>query len=45
MSFLIAGLGAQKPVRVDDASPFMTSFPIFETLMGDLGAALRRSNR
>ncbi len=40
MSFLIAGMAAQKPVSVDDASPIATSFPIFEPLMTGLGAAL-----
>ncbi len=38
MSFLCLGMAAQKPVSVDDASPIDTSFPIFERLMGDLGA-------
>jgi 3-phosphoshikimate 1-carboxyvinyltransferase len=45
MSFLIAGMAAKKPVKVDDAAPFMTSFPIFETLMTDLGATFFRGNR
>jgi len=44
MSFLIAGLASKEPVSVDDASPFMTSFPIFEELMGDLGATFFRTN-
>ncbi len=42
MSFLVAGMAAQKPVSVDDASPIVTSFPIFEGLMTGLGATLRR---
>jgi len=42
MSFLVAGMAAQKPVSVDDASPILTSFPIFEGLMKDLGATLER---
>lgn len=42
MSFLVAGMAAKKPVSVDDASPIVTSFPIFETLMNGLGAAIRR---
>ena len=42
MSFLVAGMAAQKPVSVDDASPIVTSFPIFETLMNGLGATLER---
>ena len=44
MSFMCAGMGAQKPVSVDDAGPIMTSFPIFEPLMRDLGAQLVRRN-
>ncbi|WP_118133382.1 3-phosphoshikimate 1-carboxyvinyltransferase [Oceanicella sp. SM1341] len=44
MSFLCLGLGAQSPVRVDDASPIATSFPAFEALIGGLGGALSRSN-
>ncbi|MCF8469971.1 MAG: 3-phosphoshikimate 1-carboxyvinyltransferase, partial [Parvibaculum sp.] len=39
MSFLIMGLGAQKPVTVDDASMITTSFPDFVTLMRGLGAS------
>ncbi|GAA0606155.1 3-phosphoshikimate 1-carboxyvinyltransferase [Thalassospira tepidiphila] len=38
MSFLVLGLGAEKPVAVDDANPIATSFPNFEKLMGDMGA-------
>ncbi|MBK5935003.1 3-phosphoshikimate 1-carboxyvinyltransferase [Rhodovulum imhoffii] len=38
MSFLVAGLGAQAPVTVDDAGPIATSFPVFEPLMEALGA-------
>ncbi|MHC8491263.1 3-phosphoshikimate 1-carboxyvinyltransferase [Thalassospira sp. SM2505] len=38
MSFLVLGLGAEKPVSVDDANPIATSFPNFEKLMGDMGA-------
>ncbi|MDG1116427.1 MAG: 3-phosphoshikimate 1-carboxyvinyltransferase [Flavimaricola sp.] len=44
MSFLVLGLATQKPVTVDDASPIATSFPIFESLMATLGAAITRSN-
>ncbi|MEL6167628.1 MAG: 3-phosphoshikimate 1-carboxyvinyltransferase [Pseudomonadota bacterium] len=44
MSFLCAGLGAQKPVTVDDAAPIATSFPTFEDLMAQLGAHLQRVN-
>jgi 3-phosphoshikimate 1-carboxyvinyltransferase len=42
MSFLVAGMAAQRPVSVDDASPILTSFPIFEGLMAGLGANLSR---
>ncbi|GHC21788.1 3-phosphoshikimate 1-carboxyvinyltransferase [Gemmobacter nanjingensis] len=42
MSFLVCGMAAQKPVSVDDASPIVTSFPIFEGLMTGLGATLTR---
>ena len=42
MSFLVAGMAAQMPVAVDDASPIVTSFPIFESLMNGLGADIRR---
>jgi 3-phosphoshikimate 1-carboxyvinyltransferase len=40
MSFLILGLAAQSPVRVDSADMIGTSFPGFETLMQSLGAEL-----
>ncbi len=42
MSFLVLGLAARAPIRVDDASPIATSFPDFEPLMQGLGAAIRR---
>ena len=42
MSFLCLGMAAQTPVRVDDAGPIATSFPIFEPLMESLGASLQR---
>ena len=42
MSFLVAGMAAQNPISVDDASPILTSFPIFEGLMQTLGATLER---
>jgi 3-phosphoshikimate 1-carboxyvinyltransferase len=37
MSFLILGMAARQPVRVDDGGPIATSFPVFETLMHELG--------
>lgn len=39
MSFLVLGLGAQKPVTVDDAAMIATSFPNFLGLMRGLGAS------
>ena len=43
MSFLILGMASKEPVRVDDGGPIATSFPIFEPLMGALGADLSRT--
>ena len=43
MSFLVLGMAAQSTVSVDDGAPIATSFPIFEPLMGRLGADLRRT--
>lgn len=40
MSFLVAGLGADAPVTVDDATPIATSFPDFVPLMQGLGAQI-----
>ncbi len=42
MSFLVLGLAAKAAVGVDDGSPIMTSFPIFEGLMRGLGAEIER---
>lgn len=42
MSFLVAGMASNAPVSVDDGSPIVTSFPIFEGLMNGLGAAVSR---
>jgi 3-phosphoshikimate 1-carboxyvinyltransferase len=44
MSFMVMGMATQKPVSIDDGGPIATSFPIFEGLMGGLGAQLVRSN-
>jgi 3-phosphoshikimate 1-carboxyvinyltransferase len=41
MSFLVLGLGSEKPVCVDDAGPINTSFPGFVELMNGLGADIR----
>lgn len=40
MSFLVLGMATKLPVSVDDASPIVTSFPIFVPLMERLGAEL-----
>ena len=41
MSFMIMGMAASNPVSLDDGGPIATSFPIFEGLMGGLGADVR----
>ncbi|MGE0651279.1 MAG: 3-phosphoshikimate 1-carboxyvinyltransferase [Alphaproteobacteria bacterium] len=38
MAFLVAGLGCQAPVRIDDGRAIATSFPGFDALMKGLGA-------
>jgi 3-phosphoshikimate 1-carboxyvinyltransferase len=38
MAFLTLGLGADRPVAVDDAGMIATSFPEFRSLMEGLGA-------
>jgi 3-phosphoshikimate 1-carboxyvinyltransferase len=43
MSFLVLGMAAQQPISVDDGGPIATSFPVFESLMQHLGAALSRA--
>jgi 3-phosphoshikimate 1-carboxyvinyltransferase len=40
MAFLVLGLAANQPVRIDDARPIATSFPDFIGLMTGLGAAI-----
>ncbi|MCC1494364.1 3-phosphoshikimate 1-carboxyvinyltransferase [Cognatishimia sp. F0-27] len=45
MSFLVLGLATNAPMTVDDGGPIATSFPIFETLMADLGARIDRVAR
>lgn len=42
MSFMVMGMATNAPVSVDDGGPIATSFPIFEGLMGALGADIRR---
>jgi 3-phosphoshikimate 1-carboxyvinyltransferase len=44
MAFLVLGLAADEPVRIDDARPIATSFPDFEPLMARLGAAFREAD-
>jgi 3-phosphoshikimate 1-carboxyvinyltransferase len=38
MAFLVLGLVAREPVRIDDSAPIATSFPDFLPLMRSLGA-------
>jgi len=45
MSFLCMGLATKQPVNIDDGAAIATSFPIFESLMKDLGASIARSNK
>jgi 3-phosphoshikimate 1-carboxyvinyltransferase len=45
MSFMCLGMAAASPVKIDDGGAIATSFPIFESLMTELGAAIRRDNR
>ena len=45
MSFMVLGMAAQKPVKIDDGGPIATSFPVFEPLMAGLGAQLVRDNK
>ncbi|MDO8423594.1 MAG: 3-phosphoshikimate 1-carboxyvinyltransferase [Parvibaculum sp.] len=45
MAFLVMGLGAQKPVTVDDAAMIATSFPDFLPLMRRLGATFAGSGQ
>ena len=40
MAFLVLGLAANQPVRIDDVTPIATSFPGFISLMRGLGAAI-----
>ena len=45
MSFLVLGMAAKKPVRIDDGATIETSFPEFVVLMNGLGASIRRARR
>jgi 3-phosphoshikimate 1-carboxyvinyltransferase len=40
MAFLVLGMAARKPVRIDDGATIATSFPGFVALMNRLGATI-----
>ena len=40
MAFLVLGMAAEKPVRIDDGTTIATSFPGFAALLNGLGAAI-----
>lgn len=40
MSFLVLGMAARRPVRIDDGATIATSFPGFVALMNGLGGAI-----
>jgi len=42
MAFLVLGLAANEPVRIDDATPIATSFPDFLPLMNGLGGTIKQ---
>ena len=42
MSFLVLGMASKRTVTIDDGSPITTSFPIFESLMSQIGANFQR---
>jgi 3-phosphoshikimate 1-carboxyvinyltransferase len=43
MAFLVLGLAARLPVRIDDSAPIATSFPGFLSLMNRLGGAMKEA--
>jgi 3-phosphoshikimate 1-carboxyvinyltransferase len=43
MAFLVLGLGAERPVEVDEAQMIATSFPGFVDVMSGLGADIREA--
>ena len=45
MAFLVLGLGARAPVRIDDGTAIATSFPDFVELMNGLGAQIDATAR
>jgi 3-phosphoshikimate 1-carboxyvinyltransferase len=38
MAMAVAGLASESGVTVDDTRPIATSFPLFERLLGEVGA-------
>ncbi len=40
MSFLVLGMAARRPVRIDDSATIATSFPDFVAVMNQLGSAI-----
>jgi 3-phosphoshikimate 1-carboxyvinyltransferase len=40
MAFLVLGLAARMPVRIDDGAAISTSFPTFAALMNSLGCTI-----
>ncbi len=42
MSFLVLGMASKRSVTIDDSSPITTSFPIFESLMSQIGANFQK---
>jgi len=45
MSFLVLGMAARQPVRIDDGATIATSFPGFVELMNQLGGAIGKDSR
>ncbi len=43
MSFLVMGMAARRPIKIDDASAIDTSFPGFAALMNGLGARISQA--
>jgi 3-phosphoshikimate 1-carboxyvinyltransferase len=44
MSFLVLGMAARRPVRIDDGASIATSFPGFVALMNHLGGAIAEAH-
>jgi 3-phosphoshikimate 1-carboxyvinyltransferase len=45
MAFLVLGLAAERPVRIDDGATIATSFPDFVALVNGLGGAIAEAAR